>query len=135
LEKGWFSPATVIDWATQCANAGDSSRLVLQLASLFPHEADRVLEMLSQPSPDEEGHVVAKWAYVLLAWLYDHREIVDDPWQLIEVIYADLDYPAEIAGLVRYMPAPDENRASLDTTLRRWQEFLQSSKKKYCSND
>ncbi len=37
----------------------------------------------------------------------ENRETVEDPFAVVEELYADFDYPEEIAGFVRYMPPED----------------------------
>jgi hypothetical protein len=72
-----------------------------------------------------------KWLFILLSWIFENRNNLDDPLALVEDVYADFDYPTEIQSFVRYMPATDgydprkhtseENKARM---MRKFEEFL-----------
>ena len=42
------------------------------------------------------------WLRLLLAWIYENRSVLADPFDLVERLYADFSYPEEIRHLVRY---------------------------------
>lgn len=62
--------------------------------------------------------------YVLPAWLYCNRTQFTDPFQIVEEIYAEFDYPEEIVTFVRYMPAEDPRRAGEQSMLDAWRNYL-----------
>jgi hypothetical protein len=75
-----------------------------------------------------------KWAYLLLKRLYEKKTEVADPLGLVEHIYADFDYPEELEGFVRWMPAtepvssPEEAAVTMD---QKWQRYLADSAAKF----
>ncbi|WP_376701060.1 DUF2247 family protein [Listeria seeligeri] len=47
--------------------------------------------------------IKSRFLHILLNWLWDNKQNYNDPLAAIDYIYADFDYPEEIANLVRYM--------------------------------
>lgn len=81
----------------------------------------------SEPiSPDEK--FLSEWLYIVLAWVYDHRDSYADPLQMVENIYADFGYPENIKGFVRYMPMEGEDLGSREANenrlFERWRAYL-----------
>jgi hypothetical protein len=68
------------------------------------------------------------WLDVVLAWLYDHRAELEDPLEMVEAVYADFGYPAQIASFVRCMPmqGPDlgSPAANEQRLFERWKRYL-----------
>lgn len=106
-------PAALIDLAGADTNE-PTQELVDQLAE---GEAQR---------PENEIH--DKWLYLVLAWIYEHRDRYPDPLQTVEEVYADFGYPEQIAGFVRYMPMDGPDLGSKDANERRlferWKRYL-----------
>jgi len=75
-----------------------------------------------------ESTTTRRWLYLVLAWLFEHRAGLDDPLQAVETVYAEFDYPEEIAKLVRYMATddPDLGDAKLNENrlLEKWEQHL-----------
>ena len=44
---------------------------------------------------------------------------------MIEMLYADFDYPTSIEGLVRYMPPPPGGKPGLVGLEHRWSAFIE----------
>lgn len=72
-----------------------------------------------------------KWMYVALKWLFENRRKIEDALGLVELVYADFDYPAEIESFVRYMPSQcdyDSRAHSVEKNIERlylnWGAFL-----------
>jgi len=65
------------------------------------------------------------WLYLALDWLYEHRGDFVEPLGVIEMIYADFDYPEEIEGLIRFMPARQPGAVvGRDGIVQRWRDYL-----------
>ena len=73
-----------------------------------------------------------KWHYVILSWLYDHRQECRDPLGQVESVYADFGYPSQIASFVRYMPMQGPDLGSEEKNekrlMSRWYEYLLNEK-------
>lgn len=76
-----------------------------------------------------------KFLFLLLNWIFEHREQFTDPLGMVETIYADFDYPEEITSFVRYMPSQYSLSNSMDLNLERlyhnWKMYLEDGKNKF----
>ena len=69
-----------------------------------------------------------KWLHLLLKCLYERRDQFSDPLQIVEQLYADFDYPEEIAGFVRWMPARESvsgEAEGLQRIEKEWKAYLE----------
>ncbi|MCY1354542.1 hypothetical protein D9M68_271760 [compost metagenome] len=129
---GWTD---IIDIATDRLLLGSSDPLEVELSCLGKSETPRIgelLRVLAYNEPDNHlNKPEKKWLFLVLAWLFENRAVIPDPFVEIEYIYAEFDYPPEIEGFVSYMPASDgydpsqhsteENRERLITN---WGNYL-----------
>ncbi len=130
---GW---SDVVEMATRCINQEpDGSDTVIELASLTRQDAQRageILEALSRAEATDVGTDPKRvWLFLILAWLYANRDHRSDPLGDVERVYADFEYPEEIAGLVRYMPAEPVSAGIVDAADKpteqlysRWRQFV-----------
>lgn len=131
--------SSVIAMAQDRLLCGSNDPLEVELASLRKSEIQEVGELLCNMAgkePEVAGAASAKkWLFLVLAWLFEQRSSVSDPFCEINSIYADFDYPPEIEGFVSYMPPSDghdplkhskeENESRL---LSKWEQFLFAAK-------
>jgi hypothetical protein len=92
---------------------------------------DSILELVNRLADADQtasDEVEAKWLYLVLAWLFENRETMNDPLGIIEELYADFGYPHEISPFVRYMPMVGpalENREQNEARLYEyWKRYL-----------
>jgi hypothetical protein len=134
LENGWLSDDAAIDLAIDRVTAGDDSRDVVELASVLPHEKYKIPQIVRRLAERDPRCSKDKWLFLLLAWLYEHRKIVEEPLAVIEQLYADFGYPEEIASFVRYMPAQDPSRVGEPYLLDAWRRYLDTVGRDYAPN-
>lgn len=130
---GWYELKEFARTSLQSACQTDDDKLS-QLARLTKEDASTAGDLarsVSEAGPDlDETAARRKWAYLLLKRLYERRDHITDPFGVIEHIYADFDYPEELEGFVRWMPAsepvatPEEGQAKMD---QRWRAYLAKS--------
>jgi len=142
LKQELLDPSAPVDFALeQLAREQEPSPELLELAGLSKQEQSRSLvELLADREQDEGADGTRrKWLYLVLAWIFDHRDELPDPLRMVEEVYADFSYPAEIASFVRYMPsnAPDlgsreQNEARL---FARWLAYLEERRAAFASPD
>ena len=136
---GW---SAIVDLATERLSAGSDDPLEIELASLTKMETYQVgdlLRKLASASLEEDGVLAQrKWLYLLLAWLFENKKSVPDPFGEVEAIYADFDYPPEIEGFVRYMPVTDGYDPSAHTKdenenrlFGKWRVYLVTAKSEF----
>jgi hypothetical protein len=82
-------------------------------------------EELAASDESSTGDVPSRlWLYLALDWLHENRADFVEPLEVIEMLYADFDYPAEIEGLVRFMPPPPGEPAGRSGIEQRWRSYL-----------
>lgn len=135
-----LDPRAPVEFAVeQVGTEAEPSTVLLQLAGGRGDE--ETTGLVSQLAEDEasrsEDEVRDKWLYIVLAWIYQHREQSPDPLRRVEEVYADFAYPEQIAKFVRYMPmvgpdlgGPEANERRL---FERWKEFLDDAARTYAS--
>jgi hypothetical protein len=103
--------------------------LALLLSDDYDQIDDLVDELQYGDQADERR--ARYWLFLALAWLREHPELADDPLEAIELLYADFGHPAEVQGLVRYMPPPPGARTGLDAIWERWGEYVERVSAEY----
>ena len=140
--KQWLGWNGAVELACDRLSEGEDGPLVVELAGLSKAEAHCVGELLDKlaasPETDDASSSNTKWLYLRLAWLFENREAVDDALEEVETIYADFDYPEDVAPFVRYMPvtdgydpsahSPAENQARL---IANWKSYLERKAASY----
>lgn len=124
---GWIRREDVVAIALTKYEAGLVSQDAEEaLALLLTDEFDRVDDLTEELANGDQPETqrARYWLVLALAWLRVHPELVADPLATIELLYADFDYPAEIEGLVRYLPVSPGSRTGADAIDRRWAEFV-----------
>jgi hypothetical protein len=131
IEEGILQPREAIDVAMDALELGASSEHVLALASSSADDPllERVAHLASQETPGNIRAIQRKWAFLVLAWVNKHKNAYGDPLDIVEKLYADLDYPEELAPLVRYMPSDEPDLGSKELNeqrlLQKWASYLQ----------
>jgi hypothetical protein len=73
-----------------------------------------------------------KFLYLVLEWVYGQKGSCEDPLEIVECIYADFDYPSEIAKFVRYMPSEELLLGSVELNVQRlyrnWETYLEKQR-------
>jgi hypothetical protein len=82
-----------------------------------------LVQAAAEALPDGED-TSRVWLYLALDWLYEHRADFVEPFEVIEMLYADFDCPAEIDGLVRFMPPPPGGAVGPEGIGQRWSDYL-----------
>lgn len=99
----------------------------------------KVLELVGCLAADEcsisEDEICKKWLYLRLAWIYQIRDLLEDPLGAVEGVYADSGYPPEMASFVRYMPMVGQDLGSREKNEARmyfnWRSYMQASRERY----
>ncbi len=134
IENQWLRPRDAIEIAIKrLAETSPPHPLECELACREPDEP--VLETVrrlasTEPSQDDRG-VTQKWMRLLLLWVYHRREHLENPLELVEIIWCSLGHPPEFDRFIRWMPAEDPVAAesrSVDENLRllrlEWEHYM-----------
>jgi hypothetical protein len=119
---------SAVDFAvSRIATEQSYSELELDLASITENnqndEIDRLLSGICNQMNSKKAES-EKWIFLTLFWLYLNRHKFEDPFKIIEEIYADFDYPESIRHLVKYMPNDEGKIIDFPTE---WKRFLETS--------
>lgn len=137
IEHGFLAQEAAIEHAIDIiGKEQESPSKVLDLACLDKSESicPHIVELSSQMS-EQENNAQEKFLYVLLKWVYEHKELYTDPLEVIVYIYSDFDYPEEISSFVRYMPMGQPDLGSLELNIERlynnWKDYLEKQRFRY----
>ncbi len=131
-ENGWLTDEAVVRVATHLFAEGDPLPPALEgLALLLSDEYAKVREMVAQIVPDPATDPADVWFYLALDWLYEHREEFSNPFEVLEMISADFEFPADSWAMMRFMPAEEGAPTGLDAIERRWRDYLVNEAAKY----
>lgn len=138
IEHQLVTPELAIDKAKEISS--NQENILKEESELASSPKDEpVVELVSRLASAEahptEEEISAKWLYLALAWLYNNRDSVADPLSIVEEIYADFDYPREIAPFIRYMPMVGPDLGSREKNEQRlydyWKEYLDQAGKRW----
>ncbi|ANM28471.1 hypothetical protein ABI59_00760 [Acidobacteria bacterium Mor1] len=120
----------------QVACEAKPSADLLEVAEAHPGSSiSRAVDRLAQAEArGSEEQTRQKWMFLVLAWIYAHRDEFDDPLERVADAYADFGYPEEIASIVYYMPNEGDqgNReGSVERMIERWKQYLEKAGAKY----
>lgn len=138
FREGWLTRFDVIAVALAKYKADlPLSRSEEELALLLSDDLDRVDELIADLEiVDEPAEQRARlWLFLALAWLLERRQDFSDPLMVIEMLYADFDYPDEIQGLVRFMPTAPDEAAGVEAIEQRWRAFVDRMSVEYKLRD
>lgn len=121
----------VVDLAANRLAAGEEPVAALvELAdrSCTPWSRE-ALDALAASEPEQSVDALRRtWLYLVLAWYFERRADFSDPLQIVEEVYADFDYPEDIAHFVRYMPSKEPSLGSVSANEARlvehWKAWL-----------
>ncbi|MBE0367039.1 DUF2247 family protein [Pseudoalteromonas aurantia] len=110
---------------------------LLELASLnkgddiHPYIDDLVENEVSVSDVDE------KVLFLVLSWLFETKELYDEPLAIVEEIYADFDYPECISGFIRYMPSEEPSLGTVEENklrlIGKWESYIDEKYREYNS--
>jgi hypothetical protein len=126
----------VVDMACDCLAENEDEPIVAELAGLSKSEASETGQLLNKLGAKaidgDEKSVKAKWLYLSLAWLFENRASSPDPFETVEELYSDFDYPEDVAQFVRYMPVTDgydpgahSNEENHSRLFSKWRSYLE----------
>ncbi|HET6249110.1 MAG TPA: DUF2247 family protein [Tepidisphaeraceae bacterium] len=107
------------------------------IASSLPDDPciEPVSRLASAEGESDKSITSDKWLCIVLSWLYENRATLQDPLGIVEELYADFDYPAEIAPLVRYMPSHEPSLGSIkeneERIFSRWHQYITGRRREY----
>ncbi|MCQ4087534.1 DUF2247 family protein [Saccharibacillus sp. JS10] len=131
FEKGFVEKEAVVQHSySLIEKEANPSPLLLDLAwEKDEHSIYEYLLKLADPySTDNDKNHKEKFLFLVLNRVFENRDQYADPLELVEIVYADFDYPEEVSTFVRYMPAQFPLHNSQEENINRlyenWEKFL-----------
>jgi hypothetical protein len=140
LQEELLDPAVPTELAAHLVDSDTSDATLIELAGLSRDSDSReyVTALAAREGPEELSDIRAKWLFIVLSWVFEHRSEYSDPLLTVEEVHADFGYPNENAGFVRYMPstAPDLGSRELNEArlYDNWVQYLQTCSRRYSPN-
>ncbi|WP_051343211.1 DUF2247 family protein [Pseudonocardia spinosispora] len=128
LSEGWLSRRDAIEIAlAKYKNEAPLSPAEEELALLLSDEIQRVDDLVDElQDSDESVECRARyWLYLALFWIWENRSEYADPLRVIEMLWADFEYPDEIRGLIGFMPPGDSEIPGVEGIELRWRRYLE----------
>ena len=138
IEEGFLSAETAVEHAiAELEKNENPAPAIIDLACLKKGESIHpYIDNLAGTIPEHKNkETQEKILYALLNWVYEKKNEYSDPFEVVEIIYADFDYPKNISKFVRYMPCDQLPLGTLEENIGRlynnWKLFLDMQKQKY----
>lgn len=110
------------------ADLDGAGRPVVRIEEVIRFRVEALAD--AERAQDEEA-IQGKWLYLVLAWIFEHRESSADPLGTVEEVYADFGHPDAIVGFVRYMPSTEPDLGSREANEHRlyekWKAYLDAA--------
>jgi hypothetical protein len=123
----WIGLSGAVEIARARIDSGSGASSALEKLAVLDDDdvvagASLLTSMAGKPVPNDAWRI---WLFLSLAWVFEHRETLHDPLGLVEMLYADFDYPREVASFVRYMPPPPGEDVGVEALCHRWSDYLE----------
>lgn len=139
----WGYERNLVDWsfivevADFFVSKGSVNSIEIDLICLGLEDIKEIEEkMYALAACEHCSHALGsqgKWLFIALKWLYENKDFVADPLDLVELLYEDFDFPVEIESFVRYMPPQDGYdplqytvQQNIDRLYCNWRNYLEN---------
>ncbi len=143
IEHGYFSCEEAVEFAkNEISQNSEAFYAVFDLAGLTPsiknyedvvHEY--VIEFSNRVPKKEKRDSQDKIMYVLLSWVFDHKDEYEDPLLVIEAIYEDFNSPVEISEFTRKIPDIEDESVTFEQEMEifyeNWSKYLREQKTRF----
>jgi hypothetical protein len=127
-ERGWISEADVVAIALELYSKGDAPPSVEGLALLLSDELSRVPVLIEELRgfSTEADDAARAWLFLAMAWVHDNEADFLDPYEVVEMLYADFGYPPAVKSFVRFMPPSPGEPFGMSALDERWRVYLET---------
>lgn len=129
----YIKPLAVIELAVALVKRGNTDPGIQELAALLHDETDRVEDILGvirvhegkiPPEVAEDSESRRKWLYLQLKAAYVERNLLNDPFAVVEQLYTEFGKPTAMSGFVSSVQAPPGEEPEEEPLIQRWELFL-----------
>ena len=124
----WLDSKSLVELTDGLAEGDEELRVAIAIAALDQNETALNAIIDRQAVSDETPDVTVRerWMRLAVAWLYEHRELFDDPWAVIEEIWEAFGHAELLNGLIRWMPTPMGGQPGEEGMLERWRTYVEA---------
>jgi len=139
IDEEYFDETAAIEHAYNVLEYEENSfnnDSIISLASLLKKQTIHpFIDILEQTDAENNKLLIReKSLYIILSWLYLNRNNYEDPLEMIEIVYADFEYPKDdMKELVRYLPAEDPENVGVEKIYANWVAYLKKKREKFSS--
>ncbi|MEU4314946.1 DUF2247 family protein [Nocardia sp. NPDC024068] len=127
-EHEWITGEDAVTLALSAVVPSDTKMGVIEdISLLLSDELYRLPELMDELAQHDD-HV---WVYLAIAWVHENPDEFEDPFGTVEDLYADFDYPDDVAPFVRYMPPPTGSLPGMLGMRQRWRRYLSDGRDRY----
>lgn len=140
LEEELLEPIAPEKRAIEALQGESSDANLVELADSSDRQDPRELVERLAAGEQEQSleEIRAKWLWLVLSWIFAHRDQYEDPLRKVEEVYADFGYPEQIAGFVRYMPSDVSSLAGREANeawlYEKWRNYIEEGARLYCED-
>lgn len=66
-----------------------------------------------------------------LAWVHQNRDHFEEPFEAVDLIYADFGYPEEVGDFATFTSPPAGGTPGISGLEQRWQQYLDKNRDHY----
>jgi hypothetical protein len=127
LAEGWLDPHDVF------VNSNLPELEYVKSEDLpYPIDLIRLIKNAQNVDLQSNEEKRLSWLRILLGWIFQNRENLDDPLLFVEQLYSGFNYPDEIYSLVRFN-VPNDGYRPQDHSAERNRARLMKKWKEYCN--
>jgi hypothetical protein len=105
FSNGLIGAQTVVDVAGAALVEGVRCEMLVQLAGLTQSELTEVKDLLAGCAGEDTEQLRAKWVWLVLSWVWEKHATDSELFEIVDSLYADFSYPAEMEPFGPYAPA------------------------------
>jgi hypothetical protein len=126
VTNGWLDTSALAGLADDLAAGDEDLRAEAALAAMDDDELALAsfLEAQAAKDPAPIAAVRKRWMDIAVAWVYQNRNLFDDPLSKVEEIWEAFDHPSELNRLIRWMPAPEGQPVGDAAMMDRWKSYV-----------
>jgi len=141
IDNGFLPHSVAIEHALSQIEYDETySQDVLDLAcilpseAVYPHSIHPYINKLANTVSKQEIEITEqKLLYLVLKWVFEHQANYTEALKIVEIVYADFNYPKEISNFVRYMPMSQPDLGTIELNEERlyanWKIFLENQQR------
>lgn len=134
LDNLYLNLPSVTDYALDVLDES-SSEEVFSLVMLDDCEKEDpafvrplLCSLAAKESPIDTGTAKERLLYIVLKWVYENIDTFEAPWEMVDYICDDFDFPESTKGLPSWIPIDNydyqDGRAPFDLMKQRWNDYL-----------